>query len=109
MKLGISTVLAGAVLCATILPMNATAAEQRPINKRQHAEQLRIKQGIRSGELTRNEAIRLKAEQAKVRVAERLARRDGKLSPAERIRLQRELNQASHHIFRQKHDRQDRN
>jgi len=29
------------------------------------------------------------------------------LSPRERVRLQRELNEASRHIYRQKHDRQD--
>src|SRR5689334_5431437 len=92
----------GAAVCATPL-----LSYSKTINQREHREQVRINQGIRSGELTRPEARRLEAEQAKIRVDERFARQDG-LTVKERERLQRELERASKDIYRQKHDKQDR-
>jgi hypothetical protein len=79
------------------------------INAREHREQQRINQGIRSGELTRREARRLEAGLARIRIDERYARADGNVTPRERARLERELNRESRGIFRQKHDGQDRN
>lgn len=93
----------GTALCAGMLPASAA-----PVDRREHREQTRIHQGVRSGELTRREVRRLEAEQAKIRVDERLARRDG-LTAKERARLQKELNRAGRDIYRQKHDNQDRN
>ncbi|HYR89248.1 MAG TPA: hypothetical protein VE422_34545 [Terriglobia bacterium] len=90
-------------VCATVSPLSAS------INKREHNEQVRIRQGIRSGEVTRAEARRLEAEQARIRVDERFARADGNLTLKERHALQKELNKASRDIYHQKHDRQDRN
>jgi hypothetical protein len=78
------------------------------INRREREEQRRIRQGIRSGELTRREAGRLEAEQARIRVAERFARADGTVTRRERYRLNRMLDHASRDIHRQKHDSQDR-
>ena len=95
----------GTALCAVVLPLTADAA---PINRREHREQTRIHQGIRSGELTRQEARRLEAQQAKIRIDERFARRNG-LTAKERERLQKELDRASKNIHRQKNDNQDRN
>jgi len=95
----------GTTLCAGLLPIASSA---QAINQREHREQVRIHEGIRSGELTRAEARRLEAEQAKIRVDERFARQDG-LTAKERERLQRELERASRDIRKQKHDKQDRN
>jgi hypothetical protein len=95
----------GTTLCAGLLPIASSAAN---INQRQHREQVRIRQGVRSGELTRAELRRLETQQARIRVDERLARRKG-LTDRERERLQRELERASRSIHRQKNDRQDRN
>jgi hypothetical protein len=95
----------GTTLCAGILPLASSAAT---INQRQHSEQARIHQGVRSGELTRPEARRLEEEQAKIRVDERFARRNG-LTAKERERLDKELNKASKDIYKQKHDNQERN
>ena len=81
----------------------------RGINAREREQQKRIREGIRSGELTRHEARRLEAEQARIRVDEAYARRSGgEFTPRERLRIQRELNHASRNIYRQKHDRQHR-
>jgi hypothetical protein len=102
MKRLVSVLLSGALL------LGLSAVSFAGINGRQHREQQRIRQGVRSGELTRPEARRLEYEQARIRVDERYARRDGYVSPRERARLDREMDRASRDIYRQKHDGQDR-
>jgi len=101
MKRIFASLLCGATICATILPVIGTAAT---IDGREHNQRARIRQGVKSGELNRRETKRLEAEQARIRASEARARRDGKLTPAERERLQRELDKASHNIYQQKHD-----
>ena len=88
---------------------SVSMAGPRGINARQHREQLRINQGIHSGELTRLEARRLEAGLWRIRRDERRARSDGYLSPRERARLNHELTRESRAIRRQTHDEQDRN
>ncbi|HMV50868.1 MAG TPA: hypothetical protein PLD20_08735 [Blastocatellia bacterium] len=92
----------------TVLPA-ASWAQDHGINERQREQQQRIRQGVRSGELTHSEARRLAREEARIHRQEARARRSGgQFTPRERARIQRELNQANRHIYRQKHDRQDR-
>jgi hypothetical protein len=82
----------------------------KPVNARQGRQTARIRQGVRSGELTRRETQRLAAEQASIRTQEAFYRRSGgEFTARERARIQRELQQSSRHIYRQKHDAQDRN
>ena len=116
MKRTILNLLCGTVICAGILPVSGFAAAKntaRPktpvINEREHNQQDRIRQGIKSGELTRREAVRLEEQEAKIRVNEKFERSDGKITPAERARLDKELNKTSKNIYQQKHDQQDRN
>lgn len=91
------------------LAVTDTSAQRQGINERQANQRSRIANGVRSGELTRRETKRLVREQAQIRRMEHRFRKSGDgLTPRERMRLQRELNQASRHIYRQKHDRQDR-
>lgn len=110
MNKGWKQCLAGAALVAALLPVMAAADGQRwRINRREHHQQQRIREGVRDGELTRREAARLEVEQAQIRLQEARARRSGgEFTTRERLRIQRELNQANRHIYRQKHDRQDR-
>ena len=103
MKRLFSVLLSGALL------LGLSAVCSAGVNGRQYREQRRIREGIRSGELTRREAGRLEFEQARIRAYERYARRDGCISPRERARLDRGLDRASRDIYRQKHDGQDRN
>jgi hypothetical protein len=110
MKFKPSHVLSGVAICVALSPITVWAWSPAPsINQREHREQVRIRQGIRSGELTRPEARRLEAEQARIRVNERFDRADGKLTLKEREQLYKQLHHASHDIYRQKHDGQDRN
>jgi hypothetical protein len=87
-----------------------TAAADTPVlNQRQHNQAQRIGQGVRSGELTRPETRRLVHGQRELRRDERRAKSDGVVTDRERARLQREADQQSRRIYRQKHDAQDRN
>jgi hypothetical protein len=93
----------------TIMAAGIVRAQGTPVvDGRQQAQQARIRGGAASGEVTRAEARRLKAEQRHIRRAERRAKADGTVTNKERVRLQRKQNQASRDIRRQKHDRQER-
>jgi len=93
-----------------LLPLTSFAQGwPQDINARQREQQQRIRAGIRSGELTRVEAARLQADEARIRRAEAHARHSGGVfTPRERARIQRELNHASRDIHRQAHDPQNR-
>lgn len=93
--------------------VNASHADTRRtrdpgVNQRQHNQRERIQQGVKSGELTRRETGRLVHEQREVRQLEREYKSDGALTGAERRDLHQEQNEASRHIYNQKHDVQDR-
>ena len=66
----------------------------------------RIKQGVKSGELTQGETRRLVRQQRRIRQNRRqYILNDGKLSKAERASLQRQQTRASLRIFKAKHNR----
>jgi hypothetical protein len=94
------------VLIAT--PTLADGVRDPGVNHRQHNQQVRIREGVKSGELTRRETHRLREEQRDVRQLERAYKSDGTLTRAERVDLHHEQNQAGRDIRRQKHDRQER-
>ena len=97
------------LVTALVLGVTVIANANTPrINKREHYQQQRIRDGIQSGSLTRHEAARLEAEQAKVRVDEARAKSDGHVTDRERDRLNRELTRSGKDIYRQKHDHQHR-
>lgn len=99
----------GVFVCLAFAVSDASAQRRGGINDRQQDQRSRIVSGVRSGELTYKETARLAREQARIRRMEHRFRRSGDgLSGRERYRLQRELNRSSRHIYRQKHDRQDR-
>jgi hypothetical protein len=101
------------VFVALLAPLAGTAnayqRSPRSINSRERRQERRIHRGVRSGELTRREAVGLQRQQARIRVNEAYARRSGgRFTARERARVRREENRASRRIHRQKHDRQDR-
>jgi uncharacterized membrane protein len=79
------------------------------IKRRQHHQQKRIVHGVRSGELTRREASRLRREHREIRQDVREIKSDGDVTRRERIKIHREQNRASRHIYRAKHNKRDRN
>ena len=96
------TILIASVL-ATLIASAAFAGTPREARReaRQHA---RIVQGRRNGQLTRPEAMRLRAGQRRIRRAERRADRDGFMSRAERRRIERMQDRQSARIYRLKHN-----
>lgn len=78
--------------------------------KDQRDQRQRIHQGVRSGELTRQETSRLYRRSVDLSRDYARDRRDGNgLSSGERRRLEARQSSLSRSIYRQKHDRQDRN
>lgn len=74
------------------------------INHRQLKQVRRIGQGIRSGELTRGEAIRLGQQQKRINQQKRRLKADGTFTKRERIRVHKHQNRASKNIYRKKHN-----
>lgn len=78
------------------------------VNNRQQNQQKRIVRGVKSGELTYRETYKLGREQYQIRRMEDRFRDSGDgLSWKERFKLEREIDQASRNIYKQKHDEQD--
>ena len=78
------------------------------ITHRQIHQQHRIKEGVKDGELTRKEAVRLEAREAKIQQNKKEAKADGVVTGKERAKLHRQENRASRAIYKQKHDAQTR-
>ena len=93
----IAVAISGALLSAQRIPA------------RQKAQQQRIEQGVRSGELTRREAVKLEAKEARLAREVRKDRIDGPgLTPKERVKIEKKQDRLSREIYREKHDGQTR-
>lgn len=89
------------------LPVVALAQGATPgIDARQVRQEQRIDQGVRSGQLTPNEAAKLERGQQHVERLEDKAKDDGVVSAKERRRLGHAQDVQSQRIYREKHDRQ---
>lgn len=94
----------------TVLISQGYAQTATPrVTEKQINQHQRIKEGSRSGELTRSETRRLRMRQAKVHHDKQVAKSDGVVTGAERRKLKREQKRNSRAIYRQKHDAQARN
>ena len=99
--------LASGTLFAQETTAPATPSTKTPkINERQVNQQKRIRQGVKSGELTKRETRKLEAGEAKIQSDKMAAKADGKVTKSESRKLNRELNHESKAIRHQKHDRQ---
>ncbi len=74
------------------------------INQRQHRQGKRIAQGVRSGALVRDEALKLGQQQARIQRQKRHYKADGIFTRKERMRIHRKQNTASRNIYRKKHN-----
>jgi hypothetical protein len=134
MTIQLKTVLLSAALAALILPVAAqdntatpaqesttsttTPPDRKPPVTRKHktvaerkkAQQERIAQGVKSGQLTPEEASKLEKREAKLNKETQEMREDngGKLTPEERAKVRKQQNKLSKQIHKQKHDRQHR-
>lgn len=106
MKKILISVLAVSALTAAAAP--AMAAPWQSLNQRQANLDRRIDQGVRSGQLTRNEAYRLRAEFRQIAQLEYRYRRTNGLQGWERNDLDRRFDILSRKIRIERHDRDDR-
>lgn len=102
------------ILVAFAFAFGASAASMAQtatprVDKRERHQQRRIRQGVRSGSLTRREAVRLERQEAKTRAAEAAAKADGTVTAKERRHLRHRVRHTNRTIYREKHDRQRRN
>ena len=81
-------------------------AETPMIDQRQANQDQRIDQGIASGQLNEQEAKRLRRQREYVNKMEDRALSDDVMTKRERARIGAAQNRTSHHIAREKHDRQ---
>ncbi len=100
-----TTLLAVAALAFSALFSNANAQVKQTTKNQQH----RIKQGVKSGELTKKETVNLAKDQREIRRDVKTARADGKVTRSERKDIRQDKRQASRKIYRKKHNNRDRN
>ncbi len=97
-----------AVSCAQEQPPANAQTKTPVITKRQLNQRARIRQGVRSGELTKGEAARLRGKERKIQAEKKIAKSDGVVTPAERHRIKKQENKTSRDIYRLKHNKRER-
>lgn len=88
--------------------MNAQTATPE-VKKTQVKQQKRIVQGVKSGELTKREAVKLEKQQKNIQRTKQRAKADGVVTKRERAVIKTKQVNASRNIAKQKNDRQSRN
>ena len=96
-----------AITLGAFLAIGGFAADKAKV--RQKNQQKRINQGVKSGELTKKEVLKIEAKEAKLHREIRKDRRDGGgLTPKERAKINKKQNKLSKEIYKDKHDKQKR-
>ena len=75
---------------------------------RQHIQGQRIHQGVRNGQLTRNEAKHLRKQQFRINNYKKMAMADGRINKQERRMLNNAQKRANRNIAYMKHNKQIR-
>lgn len=96
------------ILTLAIAFLLTQAAEAGRVNKRQGNQRARIHQGVKSGELTKREAHKLRQQQRSIHRQEKRAKSDGVVTDQEAKRLENRQDRASKAIYKNKHDDQKR-
>lgn len=94
------------VTAAVLMTTGLAFAQPNEINQRRENQQDRIAQGVRSGQLTAGETSRLESREARLNHEVRADRyaHDGHLTAPERRQVNRQQNQLSRSIYREKHN-----
>jgi hypothetical protein len=98
-------IFGGILVAALAITSMAQAQSRTPVtSNRQHRQERRINQGVRSGELTRNETRHLRGDEGRISRERRMAMAEGRMNRAERRHLRHEENRTSRDIYRDKHN-----
>lgn len=104
----IKMIIIGMFLCGFAFTSQAQTAQKKVV-KTQVKQHQRIKQGVKSGELTRAEATRLKKQQANIQRTKKAAKADGIVTRKEKAVIRTKQAKASKNIYKKKHNTRDRN
>lgn len=104
----IKTLFKALALTSLILLVTQESQAARRDN-RQGRQRARIHQGVKSGELTKGEAHRLRKQQRHINRMENRAEADGNVTAVEKMRIEKAQDRASKNIYRKKHNEADRN
>ena len=102
------TIITIAMIAAGAGAANAYGTSTSDIDAAQANQTARIQQGIRDGSLTRSEAANLKAEQRRIEILESRAKADGHISRGEHDQIRAAQQNASKHIYQERHDSERR-
>lgn len=86
----------------------ASAQTDPRVAKKQVKQNVRINEGVVSGELTRKETKKLIKQQKHIQAEKQIAKSDGVVTRRERVHIRRDQRVANRSIYRQKHDLQSR-
>ncbi len=89
-------------------PATKSCTKDPGVNHRQDNQHDRISQGVKSGQLTKEEAKSVASTQKEIRQEEAQYKSDGILTKDERKDLQQDLHAASKDIYEEKHDSETR-
>ncbi len=95
---------------AAVIASFAGIASAQPtpvINRRHERQEARIRQGVRSGELTQGEAKGLQKGERHIDRMTARAKFHGRMTRGERARIARAQNRESRRIYRLKHNRRE--
>jgi hypothetical protein len=73
------------------------------------SDKIKINQGVKSGELTKKETVRLARQQKDISQDVKSAKADGVVTREERKNIKKEKRKADRTIYRKKHNNRDRN
>jgi hypothetical protein len=91
-------------LTVSLAAVAAAQAGPRDFGRRGVRQELRIRRGVRAGQLTRGEAFRLRLGERRLHVLQRRAWADGRFGPCERCRLNHAYDRQSFRIWRLRHN-----
>ncbi len=105
--------LRNSILIVLLLSIGVTVqlsaqTTDQAITQRQIHQAVRIRQGAKSGQLTRREARALRAEQRKIERDKRKAEANGIITEREAQKIRAEQNVASDNIYIKKHNKRVR-
>lgn len=100
------TLAPAAIFAQTTTTPTPAPAKPATINQRKENQQDRIAQGVKSGQLTAGETAHLEHQEAGINKEERgmRAQDNGKLTKQDRKTLNKQQNQESRRIYRDKHN-----
>lgn len=105
--LAISKLIISATLLITgvAFTQGAIADTKSPnIHQKQKNHKKRIVQGVKSGELTARETLRLGKQQVNIQRQKREFKSDGQFTKRERLKIHKRQHKASKNIYRKKHN-----